>query len=91
VQFVLSGSGHIAGVINPPAKAKYQYWTGEKPRDGSLAAWIAKAKEHPGSWWPDWLAWLKGHDAQTVKSRKIGAGKLKPIEAAPGSYVKVRS
>jgi polyhydroxyalkanoate synthase len=90
VKFVLSGSGHIAGVINPPEQKKYQYWTGTKPRGGTLAAWIAKAKEHPGSWWPDWLDWIKTHDARKVKARAVGGGKLKPIEDAPGGYVKVK-
>jgi polyhydroxyalkanoate synthase len=90
VTYVLSGSGHIAGVVNPPAKAKYQYWTGGKPGTGTLEAWIAKAKEHPGSWWPDWLDWIKQQDDTTVKARKPGDGKLTPIEDAPGSYVKVR-
>ena len=55
VRFVLAGSGHIAGVVNPPAKIKYQYWTGPKPRSASLDTWLKKAKEHPGSWWPDWF------------------------------------
>jgi len=90
VKYVLTGSGHIAGVINPPAKNKYQYWTGETPKGDDLDAWIAKAKEHPGSWWPDWLAWIKAKDAKLVKARTPGGGKLKPIEDAPGSYVKVR-
>jgi len=90
VKYVLTGSGHIAGVINPPAKNKYQYWTGETPKGDDLDAWIAKAKEHPGSWWPDWLAWIKAKDAKQVKARAPGGGKLKPIEDAPGSYVKVR-
>ena len=90
VKFVLAGSGHIAGVINPPATKKYQYWTGDKPAGADVDAWLAKAKEHPGSWWPDWLAWIKGRDAEMVPARKAGGGKLKPIEDAPGSYVKVR-
>jgi polyhydroxyalkanoate synthase len=90
VKFVLAGSGHIAGVVNPPDKAKYQYWTGGKPQGGGLDAWMTSAKEHPGSWWPDWLAWLKGGKPTMVPARKIGGGKLKPIEDAPGSYVKVR-
>ena len=90
VRFVLSGSGHIAGVINPPAKQKYQYWTGPKPTGADVDKWLAKATEHPGSWWPDWLDWLKEHDATQVKARAPGGGKLKPIEDAPGSYVKVR-
>jgi polyhydroxyalkanoate synthase len=90
VKFVLSGSGHIAGVINPPGKVKYQYWTGETPTGDDLEAWIAKADEHPGSWWPDWLDWLKAHDPETVPAREPGGGKFTPIEDAPGSYVKVR-
>jgi polyhydroxyalkanoate synthase subunit PhaC len=90
VRFVLSGSGHIAGVVNPPDKKKYQYWTGAKPRNADLDAWLAKAKEHPGSWWPDWLAWLTRQNPAKTAARVPGAGALKPIEDAPGSYVKVR-
>jgi polyhydroxyalkanoate synthase len=90
VRFVLSGSGHIAGVINPPDKQKYQYWTGAKPNVADLEKWRAKATEHPGSWWPDWLAWLKGHNSSAVPARTPGGRKLKPIEDAPGRYVKVR-
>ncbi|HEX3441122.1 MAG TPA: class I poly(R)-hydroxyalkanoic acid synthase, partial [Pseudolabrys sp.] len=66
VKFVLAGSGHIAGVINPPAKAKYQYWTGDKPEGSDVDAWLKTATEHPGSWWPDWLDWLKSQNAKTV-------------------------
>jgi len=91
VKYVLAGSGHIAGVINPPGKPKYQYWTGDKPSGSSVDNWRRKATEHPGSWWPDWLEWLKSVDAETLPARKTGGGKLKPIEAAPGSYVKVKS
>jgi polyhydroxyalkanoate synthase len=91
VKFVLAGSGHIAGVINPPAKPKYQYWTGDGPQDESVEAWMKTATEHPGSWWPDWLEWLKAQGAETVAARKIGGGRFKPIEDAPGSYVKVKS
>jgi len=91
VKYVLAGSGHIAGVINPPAKPKYHYWTGAPPSGDDVEAWLKTAQQHPGSWWPDWLEWLKGQDAKTVPARKIGAGKLKPIEDAPGSYVKVRN
>jgi polyhydroxyalkanoate synthase subunit PhaC len=90
VKFVLSGSGHIAGVVNPPQLKKYQYWTGAKPKNADLDKWLAKAKEHAGSWWLDWLDWLKSHDPSEVKARTPGGGKLKPIEDAPGSYVKVR-
>jgi polyhydroxyalkanoate synthase subunit PhaC len=90
VKFVLAGSGHIAGVVNPPAKKKYQYWTGGPPT-GNLDSWIAKAEEHPGSWWPDWIAWIKAQDATLVKARKPGGSKLKPIEDAPGSYVKTKA
>ncbi len=91
VKYVLAGSGHIAGVVNPPAKPKYQYWTGPAPHGADLDKWLAKATEHPGSWWPDWLEWLKGQGAEMVPARGIGGGKLKPIENAPGSYVKVKS
>ena len=91
VKYVLAGSGHIAGVVNPPSKPKYQYWTGDKPNGESVEIWMKSAAEHPGSWWPDWLDWLKALDAETVSARKIGGGKFKPIEDAPGSYVKVKS
>ncbi len=90
VRYVLAGSGHIAGVVNPPSRNKYQYWTGSRPRSANLEGWLAKAKEHPGSWWPDWLNWLKRQDRTEVPARVPGAGALKPIEDAPGSYVKVR-
>jgi polyhydroxyalkanoate synthase len=90
VRFVLTGSGHIAGVVNPPARQKYQYWTGGKPKDADLDKWLATATEHPGSWWPDWLEWLKAQDPTLVKARKPGGGKLKPIEDAPGKYVRAR-
>jgi polyhydroxyalkanoate synthase len=90
VKFVLSGSGHIAGVINPPDKKKYQFWTGAKPRNADVEAWLAKATEHPGSWWPDWLIWLTRQNPTEVPARIPGSGALKPIEDAPGSYVKMR-
>lgn len=90
VKYVLTGSGHIAGVVNPPDKHKYQYWTGGPPQGDDLDSWLASADEHPGSWWPDWLDWLKAHGAETVPARAVGGGKLQPIEDAPGSYVKVR-
>jgi polyhydroxyalkanoate synthase len=91
VKYVLAGSGHIAGVVNPPGKPKYQYWTGKDPSGSDVDQWLASAAEHPGSWWPDWLQWLKVQGAETVPARVIGSGKLKAIEDAPGSYVKVKS
>jgi polyhydroxyalkanoate synthase subunit PhaC len=91
MRYVLSGSGHIAGVVNPPAKKKYQYWTGDTPKGDDLDGWLKSATEHPGSWWPDWLAWIKARDSSEVPAREPGGGVLKPIEDAPGSYVKVRS
>ncbi len=91
VKFVVSGSGHIAGVVNPPAKQKYQYWTGDTPKDADIDSWMAKAKEHPGSWWPDWIDWIKSLNAETVPARKPGSDAYKPIEDAPGSYVRVTS
>ena len=91
VKYVLAGSGHIAGVINPPASKKYQYWTNENIRDISLADWMKAASEHKGSWWPDWRGWLGQIDAEEVEARSIGSDALPPIEDAPGSYVKVRA
>ncbi len=92
LRFVLAGSGHIAGVVNPPAANKYQYWTG--PADAaSLADFVAAAEEHKGSWWPDWMAWLTALAPDTVKSigRRKPGGKANPaIEDAPGRYVKMR-
>ncbi|KAB2920568.1 MAG: class I poly(R)-hydroxyalkanoic acid synthase [Hyphomicrobiaceae bacterium] len=90
VTYVLAGSGHIAGVINPPGdKMKYQYWTNDK-KAATLEAWIDSAKEHPGSWWPHYADWLAKHSGSMVPSRKPGA-RLGVIEDAPGSYVKVKS
>ena len=91
VKFVLAGSGHIAGVVNPPAKRKYQYWVGGPPVGSDLDKWMKEAKEYPGSWWPDWLDWLKAQGGETVPARAVGDGKLKAIEDAPGSYVKMKS
>lgn len=90
VRFVLSGSGHIAGVVNPPAKNKYGHWVNEK-LPVSPDEWFAGSKEIAGSWWPDVLEWNKPYRGEMVPARKVGGGKLKPIEPAPGSYVKVKS
>ena len=93
-RFVLAGSGHIAGVVNHPARQKYQYWTGGEAKGeikGELDAWMKKAEEHAGSWWPDWLAWIEQLDAERVPAREPGTGKLKPIEDAPGRYVRMRA
>ena len=89
VDYVMSGSGHIAGVVNPPAKGKYQYWTDGPPK-GDFDDWVKTAKEHPGSWWPHWLAWIEAQAPKRVKARVPGDGKLKPLADAPGEYVKVR-
>src|SRR5690242_8701265 len=91
VRYVLSGSGHIAGVVNPPAAGKYQYWTNDNIKDVKLADWIKNAIEHKGSWWPDWLQWLESLDAERVPARPVGSEEMPPIEDAPGSYVKVRA
>jgi polyhydroxyalkanoate synthase len=91
VKYVLAGSGHIAGVVNPPASGKYQYWTNDNVRDITLADWLKGAEEHKGSWWPDWRAWLETVDAETVSAREPGKGPLPAIEDAPGSYVRVRA
>src|SRR6201991_855415 len=91
VKYVLSGSGHIAGVVNPPAGGKYQYWTNDNIKEIKLADWIKGATEHKGSWWPDWLQWLEGLDAERVPARAVGSEAMPPIEDAPGSYVRVRA
>ena len=92
VKFVMAGSGHIAGVVNPPALGKYQYWTNDSHDHGyDLDRWTKGAHETKGSWWPDWQQWLRNIDAEEVEARQIGAGPLKPIEDAPGSYVRVRA
>jgi len=88
VEFVLSGSGHIAGVVNPPGKVKYQYWTNDK-REPSLEEWIATAQEHPGSWWPYWAEWLAKRSGDWIEPREPGKV-LGVIEDAPGSYVKAK-
>ena len=88
--FTLAGSGHIAGVINPPAAQKYQHWTNTGLPD-SVEAWLEGAVEHAGSWWPHWSAWLAARSGPRVAARDPAAGPLPPIEDAPGSYVKVRS
>ena len=91
VKYVLSGSGHIAGVVNPPSLGKYQYWTNDNIGDISLADWIKGAQEHKGSWWPDWRQWLGSIDAEEASARSVGTAELPPIANAPGSYVKVRA
>jgi len=91
VKFVLSGSGHIAGVVNPPASGKYQFWTNDNIRDVTLSDWLKGAQEHKGSWWPHWREWLEALDAEQVPPRAVGTDTLTPIEDAPGSYVRVRA
>jgi polyhydroxyalkanoate synthase len=91
VKYVLSGSGHIAGVVNPPASNKYQYWTNDNVKDVTLADWLRAAHEHKGSWWVDWREWLGNIDAERVPARAVGTDELPPIEDAPGSYVRVRA
>ena len=92
MKFVLAGSGHIAGVVNPPAQHKYQYWTNPAPAE-TLDEFIAGASETKGSWWPDWLGWLHAIDANEVapqRGRVPGEGSLAAIEDVPGSYVKAK-
>lgn len=91
VKYVLSGSGHIAGVVNPPASNKYQYWTNDNIKDVSVAEWMKGAVEHKGSWWPDWRQWLGELDPEQVPARLPGSEAFPPIEDAPGSYVRVRA
>ena len=88
VQFTLGGSGHIAGIVNPPAANKYWYWTNDKLRD-TADEWLATAQKHDGSWWSDWANWIAGFGGGKVPAR-IPGGKLKIIEDAPGSYASLR-
>jgi polyhydroxyalkanoate synthase len=90
VEYVMSGSGHIAGVVNPPGpKPKYQYWTNSRRCD-SFERFVETATEHPGSWWPHWIEWLAKQSGNKIDARKPGT-KLKPLEDAPGSYVKAKA
>jgi polyhydroxyalkanoate synthase len=89
VRFVLGGSGHIAGVINPPAANKYGYWVADE-LPPEPAAWVAGAEHHEGSWWSDWKSWVSKYNGKKVDARQPGDGELEVIEDAPGSYVKLR-
>jgi polyhydroxyalkanoate synthase len=92
VKFLLSGSGHIAGVVNPPSSEKYGFWISDakknpkKPED-----WLKGATQHKGSWWPEWKKWISEFEGEQVPARKPGDGGLKVLEDAPGSYVKVKA
>ncbi|MFD2238511.1 class I poly(R)-hydroxyalkanoic acid synthase [Aureimonas populi] len=89
VTYVMAGSGHIAGVVNPPDRRKYRYWTGPAPSaDLSFEAWQAAARETAGSWWPHWRQWLASHTSDRVPARAVGGSALSLIEPAPGSYVR---
>ena len=87
--FVLSASGHVAGVVNPPASKKYHYWENNTIDQSDHADdWFEKAKQHDGSWWVHWHKWMKDYAGEQVAARVPGKGKLKVIEPAPGRYVK---
>jgi polyhydroxyalkanoate synthase len=90
VKFTLAASGHIAGVVNPPAAKKYSHWVNDQ-NPPTPDEWLKTAREKPGSWWPEWHDWVKQYGGGEVDARKPGAGKLKVIEDAPGSYVKVKA
>jgi len=89
--FVLGASGHIAGVINAPAKKKRNYWTSDKI-GGDAETWLSTAESVPGSWWPFWGEWLASHAGPEVDARKsLGSAEYKVIEPAPGRYVKAKT
>lgn len=90
VDYVMAGSGHIAGVVNPPAKVKYQYWTGG-PVTGTFEDWAGAAQETAGSWWPHWMAWISRQAPDKVASREPGERNLKTICDAPGTYVRAKA
>jgi polyhydroxyalkanoate synthase len=87
-RLVVSGSGHIAGVINPPAAHKYQYWTNENAAP-TLEQWMKSATEHVGSWWPDWAEWITSRSGDKVQAPVPGEGPLPALGDAPGEYVRV--
>jgi polyhydroxyalkanoate synthase len=89
VRFVLGGSGHIAGIVNPPNANKYWYWTNAELSENA-DDWLAKAEKHPGSWWNDWGAWIARFGGEKVPARQPGKGPLAALEDAPGSYAKRR-
>jgi polyhydroxyalkanoate synthase subunit PhaC len=89
VRFVVAGSGHIAGVVNPASKPKYQYWRGKAPA-GEFEDWLASARAHKGTWWVDWIKWVTRQSRKKVPARLPGDGQLAPICDAPGEYVRVR-
>jgi polyhydroxyalkanoate synthase len=91
-RFVLGGSGHIAGIVNPPSSGKYGYWTREEEKlPESAEAWQSGATRHEGSWWNDWRDWVAGlNGSDRVPARVPGEGALPALEDAPGSYVSVR-
>jgi polyhydroxyalkanoate synthase len=88
VEYVMSGSGHIAGVINPPAAGKYQYWT-NGPATGKFESWVEHATQTAGSWWPHWQAWIERQDDRRVPARHPSLSN-EPLGDAPGSYVRTR-
>ena len=89
-KLVVSGSGHIAGVVNPPEARKYKYWSNEGPAE-TLENWLTGATEHAGSWWPDWADWITTRSGAKISAPHPGDGKLDVLEDAPGSYVTVKS
>ncbi|MEQ8949969.1 MAG: class I poly(R)-hydroxyalkanoic acid synthase, partial [Parvibaculum sp.] len=89
-RFICAGSGHIAGVINPPSSGKYNHWLNDDLPE-TPDKWFEGATDHKGSWWPDWEQWLSAKSGDMVPARKPGSGKLKVLEDAPGSYVLVKS
>jgi polyhydroxyalkanoate synthase len=91
VDYVLAGSGHIAGVVNPPTKSKYGFWTGAIAKDQNYEDWVGAAEQHAGSWWPYWFAWVEAQAPERVEARQPGAGTLPAICDAPGEYVKMKA
>ena len=92
VRFVLGGSGHIAGIVNPPAANRYDYWTNDtKTLPAQSDEWLAGAEKHPGSWWTDWEEWIAGLNGKAmVAARNPGKRKMKALEDAPGSFARMR-
>jgi polyhydroxyalkanoate synthase len=90
-RFVLAASGHVAGVINPPARNRRSHWVNDN-LNSDANGWLESAEEKPGSWWPDWDSWMKSHSSGTVQAaRELGNAAFPVIEIAPGRYVRQKS
>ncbi len=90
VRFVLTSSGHVAGIVNPVGRLRRRYWTGDAAAGSGPDGWLAGAEEHPGSWWEDWAGWIAGRAGDRRPPPSLGSAANPPLEDAPGTYVRAR-